>query len=258
MSKLDSLFGPLILLGELVRFGLLSIPATVASIASPGRWVRQWYAILIGALPPGAIAGVSLGAVVWLQTHHILARTGTEEYLPTALAVAVLLELAPIAAGLIVAARTGASIGAELGAMKNSEQIDALEMIGISPRRELVGPRIIGAMLALPMLHVLIASLAVGSGYLADTLSTGSGWLHYKRACLSELYLGEVLLSGAKTVVLGALIGATACFFGLRSEGGTQGVGRATTISVVWSMILVLVADVAMVFAIQAILAWYA
>lgn len=258
MSRSDAIFSPLILLGELVWFALLAVPATVASVAAPRRWLRQWYSIFVGALPPGVVAGFALGAVVWLQTHNILARTGSEEYLPTALAVAVLLELAPIAAGLIVAARTGASIGAELGAMKNSEQIDALEMIGISPRRELVGPRVIGAMLALPMLHILIAALAVGSGYLADTLSTGSGWLKYERACLSELYMAEVLLSGAKTVVFGGLIGITACFFGLRSEGGTEGVGRATTISVVWSMILVLVADVAMVLAIQAVLASFA
>ena len=108
--------------------------------------------MLIGALPLGIVAGIALGAVVWMHTYSVLKRTGTEDYLPTVLAAAVLLELAPIGAGLIVAARTGASLGAELGAMKLGEQLDALELLGLPPMRVLVGPRVLACIVALAAL----------------------------------------------------------------------------------------------------------
>src|SRR5205085_6181802 len=129
----------------------------------PGWWVRPLYGMVVGGLPLAAVTGVALGVVIWLHTRDVLARTGTGavEYLPTVLAAAVLLELAPIGAGLIVAARTGASLGAELGAMKLGEQLDALELLGLPPMRVLIGPRVLACVFALPLLHIYIAVLAL-------------------------------------------------------------------------------------------------
>jgi phospholipid/cholesterol/gamma-HCH transport system permease protein len=209
---------------------------------------------LIGALPLGFVAGIALGAVVWMHTHAVLARTGTADYLPTVLAAAVLLELAPIGAGLIVAARTGAALGAELGAMKLGEQIDALEMLGISPVRVLVGPRVLACMIALPLLHIFISALALLSGFAAENLVGSTNWLKYQSACLRELYPNEVIPAALKTIVFGYFIGVAGCFAGIRAHGGTEGVGRAATQGVVTACLLVLASDVLLVGIIQATL----
>src|SRR6476659_8124216 len=105
-------------------------------------------------------------------------------YLPQALALAVVLEFAPITAGLLVAGRTGASLGAELGSMRLTEQVDALEVLGLSPMRELVAPRLLACMLSLPLLTLFIMYLALGSGYLAEALGGSLSWAQYRNECL--------------------------------------------------------------------------
>jgi phospholipid/cholesterol/gamma-HCH transport system permease protein len=208
----------------------------------------------VGGLPLAGVLGVALGAVIWMQTRGILSRTaGATELLPTILAAAVLLELAPIGAGLIVAARTGASLGAELAAMRLGEQVDALELLGLSPMRRLVGPRVLACVLATPMLYVLIAGVAVASGYLAESAIGQTSWLRYRSAALAELRIGEVVPAGLKTLAFGALVGGTGCFIGLNARGGSAGVGKAATDSVVACSLLVLAADVLLVGLIRAL-----
>ncbi|WP_020471322.1 MlaE family ABC transporter permease [Zavarzinella formosa] len=238
--------------GEFTRFAGEAFIAALESVRQPGAVLQQLYAVFIGALPLGVVTGVALGAVVWMHTYSVLARTGTVDYLPTALAAAVLLELAPIGAGLIVAARTGASLGAELGAMKLGEQLDALELFGESPTKVLVGPRVLACMLSLPLLHVFIAALALLSGFLAESVVGHTNWLHYQEACRRELYPREVIPAGFKTVVFGFLIGVAGCEAGLRATGGTEGIGRAATSGVVLACLLALASDVLLVGLIRA------
>ena len=190
-----------------------------------------------------------MGIVIWMHTRGVLERTGTGavEFLPTFLAAAVLMELAPIGAGLIVAARTGASLGAELAAMRVNEQIDALVLLGVSPVRRLVAPRVLACVLAVPLLHVLIATLSIGSGFFAELISGQTTWLKYQTAVLRELYLRDVVPALAKTLVFGFLTGVTGCFIGLNARGGSEDVGAAATNSVVACCLLVLAADVGMV-----------
>lgn len=234
-------------LGRLAHFAFLALPAALRSVLFPARVYRQLYEVLMGALPLAVVTGITLGAVVWMHTHSILQKTGTAEYLPTVLAAAVLLELAPIGAGLIVAARTGAALAAEIGSMKNTEQIDALELLGVSPVKQLVGPRVLACMLALPLLEVLVAGIALFSGYLAENLVGHTTWAKYQHACLKELSWHEVIPAGAKTIVFGFLIGVAGCFHGMHAEGGTEGVGRATTKGVVAACLLVLASDILLV-----------
>jgi phospholipid/cholesterol/gamma-HCH transport system permease protein len=211
--------------------------------------VRPFYGVLVGGLPLAAVAGLALGVVIWVHTRGVLSRTSPDavEYLPTVLAAAVLLELGPIGAGLIVASRTGASLGAELASMRLGEQVDALELLGVSPIRRLVGPRVLACVLATPLLHVFIAVLAIGSGYIAETVAGHTTSLKYEHAVLQELRLADVVPAGLKTLVFGALVGVTSCFLGLSADGGSEGVGRAATDSVVASVLLVLAADVFLV-----------
>lgn len=251
---MTSLGASLRLLGEASAFALHAFVAALTAVRQPATLLRQWYGVLLGALPLAIVAGIALGAVVWMHTHAVLVRTGTVDYLPTVLAAAVLLELAPIGAGLIVAARTGASLAAELGAMKLGEQLDALELLGLPPFRVLIGPRVLACVLALPLLHIVIASLALFSGFAAENVIGSITWERYQAACLAELHTPDVLAAGAKTAVFGFLISVAGCFYGMRASGGTEGVGRAATAGVVAACLLVLAADVFLVGLIHTVL----
>lgn len=211
--------------------------------------------MVVGALPLALVTGIALGVVIWLHTRDVLARAspGAVELLPTFLAAAVLLELAPLAAGLIVAARTGASLGAELASMKVGEQIDALELLGVSPLRRLIGPRVLACILAVPVLHVLIASTALLSGYMAELATGGTTVLKYQTAVMRELYLADVLPAALKTLAFGLVVGLAGCYIGLTAGEGSEGVGRAATDAVVVCALLVLAADVFLVGLIKAV-----
>src|SRR5262245_26317444 len=158
--------------GRFVHFGVQALVAAVAPQGRPRQFHRQVFHIYLGALPLAVVAGLALGVVIWLHLHNVLTRLGSgyKEALPQALALAVALEFAPLGAGFIVAGRSGASLGAELGSMRLTEQIDALEVLGQSPMRQLVGPRVLACMIALPLLTVVIAFLAVSGGFLAEFL----------------------------------------------------------------------------------------
>jgi phospholipid/cholesterol/gamma-HCH transport system permease protein len=249
MSRSSPVLHTISHLGQWAHFAGRAIPAAVASILRPQLWLRPFYQVLVGGFPLAAVAGFALGVVVWMHTRGVLARTGSGavEYLPTFLSAAVLLELAPLGAGLIVAARTGASLGAELSSMQVGEQIDALEVLGVSPMRRLVGPRVLASILAVPLLHILISAIALGSGFLAESVSGSTSWLKYQTAILKELRLEEVVPAGLKTLVFGGLIGITGSFLGLKARGGSEGVGKAATDSVVICSLLVLAADVFLV-----------
>ncbi len=240
--------------GRLTVFGAKAVPASVAAAPRASGWVRPLYSVVIGGLPLAAVTGLALGVVIWIHTRDVLARTGTGavEYLPTFLAAAVLLELAPVGAGLIVAARTGASLGAELAAMRATEQIDALELLGVCPIRRLVGPRVVACVLAVPILHVLIAATALGSGFVAELATGSTTFLTYDTAAVRELVLQDVIPAGLKTLVFGLIVGVTGCFIGFYPRPGSEGVGRAATDSVVACALLVLFADVLLVLAIKA------
>lgn len=242
-------------LGRLVAFALRAAPASLMALPRPGQWLRPLYSVAIGGFPLALVTGLALGVVIWMHTRDVLARTGTGavEYLPTFLAAAVLLELAPVGAGLIVAARTGASLGAELASMRVSEQIDALELLGVSTVRTLVGPRIVGCVLAVPLLHVLIAATALGSGFFAELATGSTTYLKYDTAALRELLLQDVVPAGLKTLAFGLVVGVTGCFVGLNAREGSEGVGRAATDSVVACVLLVLAVDVFLVGLIKAV-----
>lgn len=243
-------------IGRVTAFGWRVLPATAAALVRPSWWLRPLHGMVVRALPLAAVAGLALGVVLWMHTRDVLARTGTGavDYLPTFLAAAVLLELAPVGAGLILAARTGASLGAELASMRVGEQLDALELLGVSPTRRLVGPRVLACVFAVPILHVLIAAVALGSGYAAELVGGQTTWLKYQTAALRELYLGDVIPAALKTLAFGLVVGVTGCFLGTTAAGGSEGVGKAATDSVVACSLMVLATDVVLVGVIKACL----
>ena len=130
--------------GCFTYFALTALPAALLAWRRPAELWRQLYLVLLGALPLGFVAGLALGFVVWIHLHGVVDPM-VREKVPEYVALAVVLEFAPLGAGLILAGRSGASLGAELGSMRLSEQIDALEVLGLSPLTHLVGPRVLAA-----------------------------------------------------------------------------------------------------------------
>lgn len=255
MTTTRNLIDGVVWIGRLLAFGGRAIPTAARALTRPSWWLRPFHGMVVGALPLALVAGIAMGVVIWLHTRDVLARAspGAVALLPTFLAAAVLLELAPVAAGLVVAARTGASLGAELASMKVSEQIDALELLGVSPIRRLIGPRVLACVLATPVLHVLIAATAIASGFVAESAAGGTTALRYQTAILSELYLADVLPAAAKTLAFGLVVGLAGCYIGLTAGEGSEGVGRAATDAVVVCALLVLAADVFLVAIIKAV-----
>lgn len=243
-------------LGQAVHFAFRATLALPGALTRPRALAVQLYHVLIGGLPLAATAGLVIGLVFWIHLRGALQKVGPPgavQYLPQALALAVVLELGPMTAGLITAGRSGASLGAELGSMRLTEQVDALEVLGRSPLRELVAPRLAACMLALPVLTVFICYLALGAGYLAEAAGGGMSGRQYLNAVIGVLSsrMGQVVPALLKTVLFGYLVALVGCWQGLTAEGGTEGVGAAATRSVVISIFVVLVANVFLVQAIQ-------
>jgi phospholipid/cholesterol/gamma-HCH transport system permease protein len=244
----------LVQIGHFAHFTLRATLALPAGLRRPGAVLGQLYGVLLGALPLGITAGAAIGVVVWMHLRGALQTVGgpgAVQYLPQALSLAVVLEFAPIAAGLLTAGRSGASLGAELGSMRLTEQIDALEVLGLSPLRELVAPRVLACMLALPLLTLFITYLALTCGYLAEAIGGSMTATQYVNECLRVLTLKDAVPATLKTVAFGYLIGMVGCYAGMSAHGGTEGVGRAATAGVVVSILLVLIADVVLVKVIQ-------
>jgi phospholipid/cholesterol/gamma-HCH transport system permease protein len=241
-------------LGHAIHFAAQALLALPRLFRHPRDLLHQFHHILLGAFPLGVVAGIALGVVVWMHLRGALRDVGGPgalQYLPQGLALAVVLEFAPIGAGLIVAGRSGAGLAAELGSMRLTEQIDALEVLGLSPLYRLVVPRVGGCMLVLPLLTVFIAYLALGAGYLAEAVGGSLSGTQFLNECLRVLTLQRVIPAILKTVVFGYLIGVTGCYCGMRARGGTEGVGQAATRGVVISTLLVLVSNVVLVRVIQ-------
>jgi phospholipid/cholesterol/gamma-HCH transport system permease protein len=243
--------------GRYAAFTGRAFVAMLLAVSRPKESLRQFHAVFLGALPLAVVAGLAIGIVLWMHLRGVLARFGGAEavqYLPTAVALAVTLEFAPVGAGLILAGRGGASLGAELGSMRLTEQIDALEVLGFSAVRELVGPRVLACVLALPILTVFMDYLALVGSFAAEHTASGVSWVQYRQASLAGLRFADTLLATLKPLAFGFLVGVAGCYFGMRAEGGTEGVGRAATRGVVVATLSVLIANVILVRVIQLII----
>jgi len=237
-------------IGRYLFFGFRAILSLPLALGQPRQLAGQLYQVLLGALPLGFVGGIALGTVVWLELRHALRDVGGPgalQYLPQGLTLAVVSEFAPIGAGLLIAGRSGASLGAELGAMRLTEQIDALESLGLSPMRKLVAPRVLACMIALPLLTVFIIYLAIGSGFVAEAVGGTMSYAQFSNECLRVLTLQKVIPATLRTIVFGYAIGLTGCYCGINATGGAAGVGQAATQSVVLSTLLVLALNVFLV-----------
>ena len=168
-----------------------------------------------------------------MHTRASLERFGAEAMIPAGLAIALIRETGPLTAGLLVSGRVGAGIGAELGAMRVTEQIDALEANAVDAFHYLVVTRVIACVLAMPLLTVLMDFAGVLGGYVAEAASSGMSWQLYFQRSFSFIGYADLLPATLKTSVFGFLIATVSSYLGFNATGGTEGVGDASTRSVV-------------------------
>ncbi len=234
------------LLAHIGRLSTFTGTALAAIVAPPiyGRLIGQQI-MRIGyySLPVVGLTAFFTGSALALQIFLGGNRFGTEAVVPQIVVLGITRELGPVIAGLMVAGRVAAAIAAEIGTMKVTEQIDALTTLATNPIKYLVVPRLIAAVLCLPLLVAIADSIGVFGGYVVATQSMGfSGGTYLKNTV--DFATQEDIVSGLiKAGVFGFIIALMGCYNGFNSKGGAQGVGNATTAAVVSSSILILAAN---------------
>jgi phospholipid/cholesterol/gamma-HCH transport system permease protein len=211
------------------------------------EFIRQLDEIGARSLPLVALAGSAIGVVLSLEARQSLVRFGAKALLPSAIVFAVITEMSPIITGLVVSGRVGAGIGAELAAMKVTEQIDAIEVSAVDPYKLLAVTRIAACIVCLPLLTVAASFCGVIMGWVATTLVEPVSLTHFVDAGFKGARFQDILPPTFKTCVYGLIIGSVASFQGMRAKGGAAGVGGSATTSVVLSSLFVILADVILV-----------
>lgn len=195
------------------------------------------------SLPVVGLTAFFTGGALALQIYLGGSRFNAESLVSTIVALGITRELGPVLAGLMVAGRVGASIAAELGTMRVTEQIDALTTLATNPFKYLVGPRILAGVITLPILVGIADIIGIMGGYIVGTRSLGFNSYAYIKSTSDFLQFGDVMSGLIKAAVFGFIITLMGCYHGFNSKGGAQGVGRATTNAVVSSAILILAAN---------------
>jgi phospholipid/cholesterol/gamma-HCH transport system permease protein len=209
--------------------------------------VRHLFELGCRSVPLIAASGFAVGIVMSMHTRSSLARFGAEALIPAGLGIALIRETGPLTAGLLLSGRIGAGIGAELGAMKVSEQIDALEALAVDSFKFLVVTRVVACVIALPILTSVMNVTGMLGGYAAERAITGVPLGTYFEQAFSLVQFSDLIPATLKTAVFGFLIATVSSYLGVNARGGTEGVGQASTRSVVLSSIALIVANVVLV-----------
>ncbi|MBI4484671.1 MAG: ABC transporter permease [Acidobacteria bacterium] len=235
------------LVGEAARFAGRVVLEAARPPYEFRETVRQLYELGCRSVPLIAASGFAVGIVLSMHTRASLARFGAEALIPAGLAIALVRETGPLTAGLLLSGRIGAGIGAELGAMKVTEQIDALEATAVDSFRFLVVTRVIACVIALPILTSVMNFTGILGGFAAETTITGVPFRTYFRTAFSSIQFSDLIPATLKTAVFGFIIATVASYLGINTTRGTEGVGQASTRSVVYASILLIVANVLLV-----------
>jgi phospholipid/cholesterol/gamma-HCH transport system permease protein len=234
-------------IGAITIFALRAILDTFRPPYEIRETMRQLYEVGWKSMPLIATSGFAVGAVLSMHTRSSLERFGAEALIPAGLAIAVVKETGPLTAGLLLAGRVGAGIGAELGGMRVTEQIDALESLAVDSFKFLVVTRVIACVIAFPLLTALIDFSAILGGYVAERIISGMSFLLYMDRAFSIIEFKDYIPPTLKTAVFGFIVSIVSCYLGVNTSGGTEGVGRASTRSVVLSSILLIAINVILV-----------
>jgi phospholipid/cholesterol/gamma-HCH transport system permease protein len=192
------------------------------------------------SLPVVGLTAIFTGMVLALQSYTGFARFSAESAIPNVVVVSITRELGPVLAGLMVAGRVGASMAAEIGTMRVTEQIDALDTLATNPFKYLIAPRLIAGLTMLPILVLIADIIGVFGGYVVSTQKLGFNPTSYLQNTWDFIEAQDVISGLVKAAVFGFLVTLMGCYHGYSSRGGAQGVGTATTNAVVSASILIL------------------
>jgi len=236
----------LALLAEIGRVSLFLKDAVVQGL-TPTYYIRQiieqMWRIGYNSLPVVGLTAFFTGGALALQIYQGSTPGTASTLVPNIVALGITRELGPVLAGLMVAGRVGASIAAELGTMRVTEQIDALVTLSTNAFKYLVGPRLVAAVITLPILVAIGDTIGIMGGYIVGTRSLGLNSYAYLKTTSDFLVLDDVTSGLIKAAFFGLIIAVMGCYHGFNSKGGAQGVGRATTNAVVSASILILAAN---------------
>jgi len=218
------------------------------SLVHPPWFVReiiaQMFHLGVKSFPLVAVASFSVGLVLAMQGVTVLKLFGAGNYIATSVAFTFVRGLGPLLAAIMLAARGGAGMGAELGSMRVTHQIDALTVSAVNPMKYLVVTRVLACMLILPLLAVAANLIGILGGMIIGVYQVGMTPHYYYTLTVKYLTLRDVLPGIGKTTVFGLIVGTVSCFHGYNTEHGTFGVGQATKTAVVAAVLLILISDV--------------
>jgi phospholipid/cholesterol/gamma-HCH transport system permease protein len=229
--------------GELALLTGRAFAALVRRPFEVGLWIDQMEQIGVRSLGVASITTLFTGMVMALQTAYSLPTLGIKYYIGTVVSKSLVRELGPVLTALIVGGRIGAGMTAEIGTMKVTEQIDALRSMAADPVKKLVVPKLMATLVMLPALTILGDALGILGGLIVAVLQLDLPASLYWNDVLSSLKIGDVVSGVGKSFFFGYFITMVGCYNGLTTEGGADGVGRATTNTVVLAAILVLISD---------------
>lgn len=204
---------------------------------------HQCYLIGYKSFPIVTLTGFVLGFVLTLQSEPSMKAFGAESLVPGMVAISAIREICPVIVALICAGKISSGIGAELGSMSVTEQIDAMEVSGASPVQYLVVTRISACILMVPLLTSLADAVALLGGYMGTTIAGGMSFPLYFRKAMSSLAFSDLVPAVIKTIFFGFVIGYVGCFKGYHSNRGTESVGRAANSAVVTASVWIIVID---------------
>jgi phospholipid/cholesterol/gamma-HCH transport system permease protein len=236
----------LALLGHIGRLSTFAVNSVSAIVRPPIYWMligRQMMRIGYFSLPVVGLTAFFTGGALALQIYIGGNRYGAEAIVPQIVVLGITRELGPVIAGLMVAGRVAAAIAAEIGTMRVTEQIDALTTLSTNPIKYLVVPRLIAAVICMPILVGIADSIGVFGGYVISTESLNFNGGVYLKNTMDFMTSHDVQSGLIKAAVFGFIIALMGCYNGFHSKGGAQGVGAATTNAVVSSSILILAAN---------------
>lgn len=194
-----------------------------------------------------SVTGFAIGIVLAMQSRGTLARFGAEAVLPSMLALSLVKEIGPVLTSLVLAGRLGAGIGAEIGSMRVTEQIDALEVAALKPFDYLVVTRVLACVIIFPILTVWTDTIGLIGGYLESALTANMDYRVFINTAFESLRFADLFVDTLKTCVFGFIVGIVSCFLGFTVRGGTREVGQAAMQAVVASSLLIFLADVLIV-----------
>lgn len=210
--------------------------------------INQCYNIGNRSLLLVSVTGFILGLVFTLQSRPTLEQFGAESWIPSMISISIIREIGPVIIALICAGRIGSGIGAELGSMRITEQIDAMEVSGTNPFKYLVVTRIASATLMLPLLVIIGDSIALFGSAIVENLKSDVSYTLYFSKVFKAITFGDIIPATIKTFFFGFAIGLIGCFKGYNCAKGTVGVGEASNAAVVYTSMLIFIIDFIAVF----------